>query len=233
MADGKRYRIQGRDVPMPVVVRDASAGSAMFLVPAAGAQALIPGDAFRVIETEGGETQLVLVMVDYRDNDLGDYDEVGIVLFVRPKDAGPEAAGTYIYSLPVNQSFTQEAGLRIWGFPKTLEQIEIACDPVRARCRLDMDGQHVFTLTIPRVVAEGDGEPMPQLGYTFIEGVPHVTKSTMMGATSVTPGGDGVELELGTHALARKLAELGLPKPPLMSSWTERQRLRFDAPEKL
>jgi hypothetical protein len=233
MAEARVYRIQGRDVRMPVVVRDASAGSAMFMVPAAAAQTLVPGDAFRVIETEGGETQLVLVMVDYRDNDLGDYDEVGIVLFVRPADAGLEAAGSYIHRLPVNQSFTQEAGLVIWGFPKTIEQIEIATEAERARCRLDMDGQHVFTLTVPRVVAEGDGDPMPQVGYTFIDGVPHVTRSTMQGATSVTPGGDEVELELGGHPLARQLAELGLPKAPVLSSWTEHQRLRFEAPEKL
>jgi hypothetical protein len=233
VAENKVYRIQGQDVHMPVVVRDASAGSAMFLVPASGAQALIPGDAFRVIETDTGETQLVLVMVDYRDNDLGDYDEVGIVLFVRPAGAGPEAAGTYIHRLPVNQSFTQEAGLKIWGFPKTIEQIEIACDASRARVRLDMDGQHVFTLSVPRVVAESEAEPRGQVGYTFIDGVPHVTKSTMEGATSVTPGGDGVELELGPHPLARQLAELGLPKPSLLSSWTEHQRLRFEAPEKL
>jgi len=43
---------------------------------------------------------------------------------------------TYIHRLPVDQSFTCAAGRGIWGFPKTIEQIEIdaggrASEPVR------------------------------------------------------------------------------------------------------
>ena len=80
----RSYEIAGRTVTMPVEVRDSSAGTAMFLVPVEEAQALIPGNALQVIEAAPGLTQLALVVVDYRDNDLGDYHEVGIVFFVTP-----------------------------------------------------------------------------------------------------------------------------------------------------
>jgi hypothetical protein len=40
-------------------------------------------DAFQVVEADPAKTQATLV--DYRVDDLGDYDEVGNVLFVRPK----------------------------------------------------------------------------------------------------------------------------------------------------
>ena len=75
---------------MPVVVRDAGSGNAMFLVPADAAQKLIPGDAFRVLEAAPGKTQCLLGMIDYRDNDLGDYDEVAIIFFVYPAGGTPE-----------------------------------------------------------------------------------------------------------------------------------------------
>ena len=68
------YEIQGRKVQMPVVVRDASSGNAMFMVDAAAVAKLLPGDAFEVFEVAPGQTQLILGFIDYRDNDLGDYD---------------------------------------------------------------------------------------------------------------------------------------------------------------
>ena len=114
------FEIQGRTVSLPAVVRDASSGSVMYMVDAPAAQKLIP-NAFEVVEAAPGQTQLTLVIVDYRDNDLGDYDEVGIVFFVRPAGKPDAELGSYIYKLPVNQSFTCDAGCQIWGFPKSVE----------------------------------------------------------------------------------------------------------------
>ena len=76
----------------------------MYMVDAAAAQKLVP-EAFDVVEAAPGMTQCTLVIVDYRDNDLGDYDEVGVVFFVRPAGQSDAELGSYIYKLPVNQSF--------------------------------------------------------------------------------------------------------------------------------
>jgi hypothetical protein len=228
-----QWEIQGQTITMPVEVRDAGSGSAMFMVSSEAAQKLIPGDAFRVVEAVPGQTQCVLVIVDYRDNDLGDYDEVGIVLFVYPSAGSPEDAGTYIYKLPVNQEFTREAGYEIWGFPKTVEDIEFSYPEGRAKCSLHMDGQHVFTLSMPR----GEGTPSEgssPTGYTYIDGVPHRTATTMGGGNAlVTPGPDGMELELGSHPIADDLRSLGLPEGGLLCNWMEHMSGTFEAPEKL
>ena len=69
---------------MPVEVRDAGSGNAMFMVPSEAAQKLIPGDAFRVVEVAPGQAQALIGIIDYRDNDLGDYNEVAIIFFVQP-----------------------------------------------------------------------------------------------------------------------------------------------------
>ncbi len=233
LAAPESFVIQGRTVTMPAIVRDASAGNAIFLVPVTGAQRLV-GDAFEVVEMAPGEAQLILGFVDYRDNDLGDYHEVMIVLMVRPHGASSAADGTFIYKLPVDQSFTCEAGRRIWGFPKSIEQIDIDYGAAQATCRLTMGGQHVFTLTVPRA-RPGDAAPpdMAMTTYTYLDkpmAVPFTTGGT---GASMVVGADGVELTLGTHALADELRALGLPAPAIMSTWTEHMRGAFGAPRKL
>ena len=226
------YEIQGRTVTIPAIVRDASSGNAIFLVPSAEAQQLV-GDAFEVVEMAPGQTQLILGFVDYRDNDLGDYNEVMIVFMVRPRGADYEAAGTFIYKLPVNQQFTCEAGCRIWGFPKSVEQIDIDYRADRVTCALVMEGQHVFTLTVPRRTAtDGEAADMEMATYTYLDG-PTVVGFTTGGAAAVSPGPDGVELVLGPHPLAAQLRTLCLPAAPLMSTWMEHMHGSFGAPRKL
>jgi Acetoacetate decarboxylase (ADC) len=234
------YEIAGRTVTMPVMVRDASAGTAVFDVDAAAARALLPGEAFEVVETSPGRCQLAVATVDYRDNDLGDYHEVGLMLFVVPRDpagdgadGGDGEAGTFITHLPVDQEFTCEAGRLIWGFPKTVEEISLDVAGDRATTSLRMDGELVLRLTLPR---GGDAEmpPLEMVSYTYIDGVPHATAFSQGGTgAQVLPGGDGAELELGTHPVAETLRALGLPATPVLTTWTERMRGRFDPPTPL
>jgi hypothetical protein len=216
------------------MVRDASSGTALYLVPTAAAQGLIPGKAFEIVEVTPGQAQMVLGFVDYRDNDLGDYDEVMIVFFVRPAGAPNATEGTFIYKLPVNQSFTCEAGCKIWGFPKSVEEIDVTYEPERVSCRLVMGGRHVFTLTLPRLAGDGAADvDMEMTTYTYLDG-PTSLSFSQGGATAVNPGGAGVEIRLGDHPLADELRSLGLPDtPPILSTWNEKMRGSFGAPHRL
>jgi len=239
----RAFEIQGQTVKLPVVVRDASTAAATWLVSADAAQRLVPA-AFEVARVLPGRTPLAIAAIDYRDNDLGDYNEVSITFFVRPKGAPAGVPflgalrdllrgrlGTYIHALPVNQAFTCEAGRTIWGFPKSVQEISIESDGRRARCRLTMDGQHVLSLCLPR----GGSRTLPDAEtttYTLIEGVPHRTRFTQ-GGSGVGFSLGGARIQLGSHPLAEALRSLGLPKWSLMSMWTEHMHGRFEAPEKI
>ena len=235
-SEKSRYQIHGQDVALPVEVRDAGSGNAMFLVAADAAQALLPGDAFRIVEVAPNQAQILIGIIDYRDNDLGDYDEVAVIFFVTPADDPGGEAGTFIAHLPVNQAFTCEAGRVIWGFPKTVEEIAFDYAPDHVVCRLDMAGQHVLTLRLPRGGQAAQAAPEEETvgpTYTYIEGVPHRTTFGTGGRTQVIAGSSGVELTLGQHPLAQQLRSLGLPKPAVMSTWNEHMRGRFEKPLKL
>src|SRR5881396_1946972 len=184
---GRRWDFEGREVTMPVVVRDAASAAATYLVPSAAARRLLPGPELDVVELLPGRALLVIACIDYRDNDLGDYNEVSLALFVRRRGApagvpwlGTALAlarnqiATYIWKLPVDQSFTCDVGRGVWGFPKSVEQIDFTDGAGRRSCRLVMDGRHVLTLSVPRVGTRRLPDA-PMITYSYIDGVLHRT----------------------------------------------------------
>ena len=216
------YQVLGQTVPLPVVVRDASSCTVMFEVDLDAAQALSP---FPVVESGPGTAQVAIILVDYRENDLGRYHEVGIVFFVQPDGRD---AGTYIRHLPVDQEFTNAAGNIIWGFPKTVQKIDVTNTDTSTRWILTMDGEPVLDITAPR----GGEDEMPQMElatYTLKDGVPHVTAFAQGGTgSSLVLGGEGVSLSLGSHPVAKELESLGLPEAPVvLSTWLEKMQATF------
>jgi len=238
-----RYVFQGREVKMPVIVRDASSAAATYLVSADAARRLLPGPELDVVELLPGRALFSIACIDYRDNDLGDYHEVSLAFFARRRrtPAGVpyvstalnllrNRIATYIYKLPVDQSFTCEAGRGIWGFPKSIEEIEFHVTGSAVQCRLTMGGQHVLTFATTRAGARTLPDT-PMVTYSYIDGVLHQTRF-VSGATGVGIHLSGAQLTLGDHPIANELRSLGLPKRPLMTVWMERQHGRFESPER-
>ncbi|MEN8158551.1 MAG: acetoacetate decarboxylase family protein [Myxococcota bacterium] len=239
------YEIQGRKVTFPVEVRDASGAIAGFLVSSRAANRLV-GDAFEIVSFLPGRTLFMLGCIDYKDNDLGDYNEVAMNFFVRRKGAsrgvpylgawlglGKGGLPSYSWKMPVNPSFTRDAGAIIWGFPKTIERIDFDYSREgRFHALLEMDGKKVFEIDLPR---GGDKERPagPSIAYSYIEGVPHVTRFTQQTSELGAGGGKGVELRLGSHPIADDLRSLGLPKKPLMTTWAGKMVMSFGPPAKL
>lgn len=219
------YEILDRTVTLPVEVRDASTATVLFEVDAAAATELIGTDQFAVVEASPGTAQMVLAFIDYRDNDLGDYLEVGVNFFVTPTAAPDAEQGTYIYKLPVDQEFTCVAGNTIWGFPKSVESISMVREGGRLKVTLDMDGERVLSADLP---ADGDDE-MPRMDlvtYSLKDGAAHATTFSQ-GGTGAAVGVDGdATVEFGPHPLGKAIEALGL-SAPVMTTWTEHMSATF------
>jgi hypothetical protein len=224
------HDILGTPISMPVEVADASAGTVIFDVALDAAQALAP-EGFQVIESEPGRAQFALALVDYRVNDLGAYHEVGTILFVRPTGGGED--GNFITHLPVDEEFTCVAGNRIWGFPKSVEQIDVTQTETSSRWVLTMGGELVLDVTVPRGGTD-EMPPLPMTSYTLLDGRPHATRFTQGGSGSSMGFGEGVSLTLGTHPIAKELESLGLPDAKVViSTWTEKMQATFEEPRPL
>jgi hypothetical protein len=211
------------------------------MVPANSARRLVPSRDLEVAEILPGRALFSLACIDYVENDLGDYNEVSLSVFVRRKgekrglpyagdlfDFLRSSLGTYIFQLPVTQSFGCDAGVGIWGFPKSVQQIDIERIGTRHQGKLVMDGEHVLTFSVPfggrRVHPESDLKT-----YTHIDDQLFETRFTS-GASRVGIQLGGARLTLGTHPVADELRSLGRPKRALLSVWMGRMHARFEAP---
>ncbi len=156
--DADHYVIDGKAITFPVIVADASMLMNAFLVDATVAQNMIKDSGFRVIELFPGKAILQLLFVDYRKNELGDYNEGAIIFPVlTPGESKPfpffgtlkrmatGRVGNFVYRMPVDQEFTTHAGRYIWGFPKWMARIDIEFGATRASGSFFDEGELVYS----------------------------------------------------------------------------------------
>ncbi len=219
------HTVLGEQVRIPVQIRAADAGSALFPVDAGAARLLLAATGLEPV-TVLGRALCNLAFVRYVDGDLGPYHEFAFSLMARqPGRKG--STGAYIHWLPVNQSFTCAAGQEIWGFPKLMADIDITPTRRGHRCEVAVDGRKVLALTV------SDGVPAPGGAggasidaYTHRDGVLRRTPWVMNpGGVRMRPG--GVRLELGDHPVADELRSLGLPRSALFASRIGSLRMTF------
>jgi len=230
--------VQGRVVRLPVVVRDAAAMSAMFPVRSALVRSLLPTARLHPAEWIPGWAICVLAAIEYKDNDLGTYNEVGVNFLVTYGAAKPlplvglvtasrqGTLGAYVHRLPVTTSFSRDAGRDIWGFPKTVDAITFTDVGAARTCRLEADGAHVLSLTAPRGGTRTLAE-IPQDAYAWRDGMLFKTPSRMR-ADEVGFRVGGATVALGAHPIADELRVLGFPRRALTTTWFGRWRATFD-----
>lgn len=238
MAAGQ-HTIAGTVLTMPVRIRRADVHTAMFSVPADAAQRLIDYSGLQVCRFRPGRAVVTLMLARYHDGDLGRYHEFGTCVMVNPP--GSQATGmralagaaAFIHHLPVDQSFTLEAGRTIWGFPKIMADFEVR-------------DSNPFSFTVSESgaliagIEFGRGLPVPTLRskpqvlqtYSHADGITREIPWEMKTSrVRFRPG--GARLRLGTHPYARELAALGLPKRPMVSGSVGHVEMTFGDPHPL
>ncbi|MCH9723119.1 MAG: acetoacetate decarboxylase family protein [Actinomycetia bacterium] len=228
-----QHTIAGTVLTMPVRVRRADVHTAMFSVPAESAQRLIDYSGLEVCRFRPGRAVVTLMLARYIDGDLGGYNEFGTCIMVNPPGShahGVRALGeaaAFIHHLPVDQSFTLEAGRTIWGFPKIMADFTVRQDR-RFGFQVSEGGSLIADMEFRR------GAPIPLLGtrkqvlktYTHAGGttreVPWEMRNT---GVRFRPG--GATLRLGDHPYAEELSSLGLPKRPMVSGSVDNVDMTF------
>lgn len=213
--------IQGQTITFPMVVTSANIATVLFTVPTAAAAALVPGNDFEIVESVPGSTQLIIAACDYIENPWGDYREINIGFLAKPVGSGPEAAGSFIYRMPVDQAFTCEAGNKVMGFPKTVEQITTEYHHDVVVFDLAFGGRPTLHLTIPRVPADGPPTRLSAVSYSYLDGTPYATMLEMDMGSGIVADPSTVGVELGEGPVADELRSLGLPAVPDLASWGE------------
>ncbi|GEL17943.1 acetoacetate decarboxylase family protein [Pseudonocardia asaccharolytica] len=208
--DDGSWEVQGRRITFPVRITDAALACAVHLVRTRLARHLIRGTGLELVSV-AGRTPLFLLLVDYKINDLGDYDEVGVALLVRHR----RRAGVLVTQLPVTQTFTMEAGRALWGLPKWLAHAELDITGRHAECHLAEGDRHVLTAALstlpgrlPITVRAGLTALGPRQASVLASPLRAQAHGIRLGCAGRVVLGRG-------HPMADELRELGLPRRPL------------------
>lgn len=205
---------------MPVRVRKATQHMAMFSVDADAAQAMIDYSGLQVCRYRARRAVAVLMLMHYADSDLGQYYEYGTNIMVNPPGTNAsglralQSAGAFIHHLPVDQSFTLEAGRSIWGYPKVMADFAIR-DEKNFGFDVTIDGQFAVGMDFKRGLPV-PSKPQEYPTYSHLDGITRVTTGQMT-TTGMRYRPGGVTVRLGDHPYARELAALGLPKRAMLS----------------
>lgn len=216
------HTIAGTVLRMPVRVRKADVHTAMFSVPADAAQRLIDYSGLSVCEFRPRRAVVTLMFARYFDGDLGRYHEFGTCVMVNPPGSSARGlralagAAAFIHHLPVDQSFTLEAGRTIWGFPKIMADFTVR-DTTPFSFEVSAGGELIAAMQFgPAIPVPSRPRPQVLKTYTHADGTTREIPWEMTNShVRFRPA--GARLRLGDHPYARELASLGLPKRPMLS----------------
>lgn len=219
-AQGSHWgEIDGISIDFPMVVDDMRQLTLTFTVPIEPARALLPGDAFEVVEIAEGQAMFLVALVDYVTNPWGDYNEINLGLLAHPVGE-PERAGAFVYRMPVDQEFTMKAGNQVLGLPKTVEDLTYTYEGDAVLVRLAMGGDEALAVRFPRQLTDDAPSATETITYSYLDGTPMQLPLTIeMGAAFIDPA--QIEMTLGTGDVADELRSLGLPCAPDMAVYGE------------
>lgn len=219
--------IDGVSIDFPMVVDAMNQATLSFTVPIEPARALIPVDAFEVMETAPGSATFVVALVDYLENPWGDYNEINLGLLAQPVGQ-PERAGVFVYRMPVDQEFTMKAGNQVLGLPKTVEDLTFDYSDDRVVVTL-ATGDAPLVIGFPRVRSSDPATATDAITYSYLGGVPTELPLTIEIGSGFLAAED-VSIELGSSTIAEELASLGLPSSPDFAVWGEGLSGSFQVP---
>lgn len=171
--------------------------------------------------------------------DFDPYDELAVIVPVaRRTVAGvptlDSGLGGYVVALPVTTEASCRMGREIWGYPKTVADVEIRrersengenetddwCVDVREK------GERALSLSVGETRRQSTREVSLD-SYTVKEGRLWQTAVDVLGPVGLGVGGRHVSLNLGTGRLAADVRRLGLRRP--LGRFTGRIRAHVQA----
>lgn len=160
------WLVQGHEVKLPLFYRDGSAMMATFPARIGALKALLPDRCFTPARLAPGVGMLAIIAFEYRDTDIGAYNELGlgVILDGSPKGFSvpvvPLLSGVaqrrldaFVWHLPVTTHAAYVAGREFWNFPKFIASIGFTDSGEQRACQLTEGDRHVLALSASRVRA--------------------------------------------------------------------------------
>ena len=209
-----------RTINVPIFYYDISVIGVAFLTPLAKIRPLLPSPRMHPLRVTPWHGMTTITAYEYRDCDLGPYNEVSIGFPVTLDKASPVFTGilrklqgvpkVYVHHLPVTTEIAHDAGVEFANFPKFLADIAFESKGVWRRCRLSEAQNPILTLAV-RELSVQPTERTYIHTLTFREGrILRLELILSERDQAMSRDSAHVRLELGDHPIAQELRALNL-----------------------
>jgi len=245
--------VDGKPVMLPLRFEAAKQGWALYFPDAEKAQAMLGHDGARFeVCRFGAKAMLVLYGIDFEQTDFGGYHEVGVALWVRPKDNPTVAPGTIVIRMSVDSEWSRAASNAIWHFDKLLTpRMAPTYRAQSVTFPVDDADTNALAITLPRF-GSGRSTGVPLQYFTVDRSTDPRGGQRLATVFHRSAHGEGmqyggdVQLRLGdgtgrncfcgvdpkmpVACTCESLRELGLPAlRPFANGWAEHMNGRVDA----
>lgn len=239
--------IGGQPGKTPTFYYDGGCMTAVFAARYGALRDLMPDRSYVPARLGPGLGVLAISCLEYRDTDVGPYNEllIGIPLIepafrinlpgralVTATRRGQQPS--FVWQLPVTTDVALRGGVDFYNFPKFIAQIDFDESDGRWRCRLAEGQEHILTLSGERV-GTARGAVIDHFLRAWMDGQPQAAHFRMNQAeVGSTWGPRDAALELGErHPVALEFARVLVSRRPLQYEYCPRLEAILFGPEHL
>jgi len=234
--------VAGYEGPMPAFYYDYAQASVALLTPLDRIRELLPSPRLHPLRLTPRSGVTAIAAYEYRDTDLGPYNEVGIGFPVTVDRPAPmltelrrfqaQGGSVFIWQLPVTAVIARDLGIEVAGYPKFLADIDFRAEGGLVTCRVAAGGRHLLTLRLRhRPPRRRRGLERSRMLPVTVKGdrLLRAPSVASVPRSAVAYGGRGVEVELGDHPLADQLRRLEMGRV-LLSSYAPANQMVLSSP---
>lgn len=239
--------IAGRPAKVPIFYYDGTAMQAVFPARLGALRRLMPDPRFCPARLAPGLGAVAVTCFEYRDTDIGPYNELAISIVLNEPWFLPNLPGlalvsglrrrqlhAWVHHLPVTTEIARAGGVDFYNYPKFIAGIDFQESEKRRVCRLSKGAEHILTLSGERI-ATPRSEQLQLFSHLWMDRQPQGAEfkinAVEMGV-SVRPG--VASLALGErHPIARELAQVIAWSRPIQYQYMARFEGILYGPEHL
>lgn len=203
---------------------DTEIASAYFLAPAANLRSVLPTTELPVLEIAPGVGIVQITFFQYREiAELEPYNELAVGILVADESLARGYSPAYVLHLPVTTEEAMTAGIRGWGFPKTLAKIKCHDDSREGSrgitCTARADGLEIMTLEMNTENLSPGPSLYPGLTFTVKDDLLVKAYFVINGNTLAGTDYGGAKLIFGDHPIGQHLRVLGVSAASVQHLW--------------
>ena len=226
----------GQTARVPIFYYDGTAQTAVFPARLAALRRLLPDSRLEPARLAPGLGVVAISCFEYRDTDIGPYNELAISIVLCEPAARVNLPGlallagmrsgrlhAWVHHLPVTTEIARVGGVDLYNYPKFLASIDFDETTTQRSCRLAEGEEHILTLRGARIATPETGRSQ-LFSHLWMDGQPQGSEFKINAlAKGHTSSRSAAALELGArHPIARELRDLLVTRRAIHYEFTTR-----------